>query len=111
MITLSLLMLALGEPPQGPPVRLTYAEFRAMVERLPPGKTLTLSVGQPGEYRCDDAKTVGIDAGQYSCWYDGGIPRMQRIGVPVQSNVNGVSNVYAPWNSSCPTGNCPQQRR
>jgi len=111
MITLSLFMLAIGEPPQGPPVRLTYAEFRAMVEKLPPGKTLTLSVGQPGEYRCDDAKTVGIDDGRYLCSSDGGIPKMVRIVAPAVSNVSGVSNVYAPWNSSCLGGNCPQQRR
>jgi len=110
MITLTLLCLAIGEPPQAPPLRLTYADFLARVEKLPPGQTLTLTVGMPGENRCDTAKTYGIADGQYGCYNDGGVAKMWRIAQPATINASGTNSPYT-LGSPCANGRCPTPQR
>jgi len=99
MMTFTLLCLAIGEPPQAPPLRITYSEFRSRVEKLPPGQTLTLSVGSdhPGAIRCRDEKTTGIADGVYSCWFDGTQAKMRRIEPPATTSGNAIPNTLRPW--------------
>lgn len=106
-----LLTLCIGADISGGAVKpMTYADFLARVEKLQPGQTLTLTVGMPGENRCDDAKTFGIDAGRYTCWYDGFAPKMQRIAPPATINANAISSPYT-LGSPCANGRCPTPPR
>ena len=96
-----ILSLALGLPPQAPPLN-DYTACRAAVVA---GKSVTLAVGVTVTADYHTATLEGFQPGVYQCYPESGRPVM-RIVSAIKS-----APIVQFLNGNCPSGQCPNIRR